>query len=242
MALNTYFSNFQASGEQQLLENLIIESIRIYGQDIVYLPRTRGNFDELYGADDTSSFNKAIYIEMYIKTYEGFQGDGVFLSKFSLEIRDQVTFTVAKSRFEDTVQSEADILRPNEGDLLYFPLHGKVFEIRFVDYKPFFYMLNKLQTYDLRCELFEYSNESFNTGIAEIDSIQKDYGTDILMDALHNENLQPLQNENGDYLTLISPEDRIEISMPTSDNQELEHIGDNIISFDEMNPLIDRTY
>ena len=242
MALNTYFNNFSGSGEQRLLEDLIIESIQIYGQEMTYLPRTRGNFDKLYGADDQSSFNTAIDIEMYIKTYEGFQGDGVFMSKFNLEIRDQVVFTVSKSRFEDVVQTEANILRPNEGDLIYFPLHNKIFEIKFVDYKPFFYMLNKLQTYDLRCELFEYSDEKFNTGIREIDSIQTNFTTDILQDALFNELLQPLENEHGNYLTFTSPIEKLELSVPEADNLELQIEGDNILNFDEINPLTDRTY
>lgn len=99
MATNFFFNNFQSSQEQLLLENLIIESIKIYGEDMYYLPRTINKKDELYGTDDISTYDSAVLVEMYIKNVDGFQGDGNFMSKFGLEIRDQVTFTIAKRRF-----------------------------------------------------------------------------------------------------------------------------------------------
>ncbi len=242
MVLNPYFGNFVASGEQRLLESLIIEAIQIYGQNVYYIPRTRNNFDELLGADDSSSFDRAIAIEMYVKTYEGFQGDGAFLGKFNLEIRDQVTFTVAQSRFKDTVEVNAGILRPREGDLVYFPLHDKCFEITFVDYKPFFYQLNEMQTYDLKCELFEYSGERFNTGIKAIDKIQTNLSINILDNTLYNELGQPLMNEQGKYLTNVAPDAQIEIANPLANNDDLQISGDVIVDFTEINPLTDGPY
>src|SRR5210317_2210389 len=170
MPTNVYFNNYDYAPEQTLYEDLVIESIKIYGHDVKYIPRVLNNFDELYTEDTISSFEKAIDIEMYVKSVDGFTGDGVFLSKYGLEIRDEVTFTVAKRRFERQITG-TDPSRnvPKEGDLIYFPLNKKPFQIKFVDYKPFFYQHGKLQTYDRVCELFEYSSEVFNTGNTEID-------------------------------------------------------------------------
>ena len=169
MATNVFFNNFQASQEQLLIENLIIESIKIYGHDLYYLPRTRVAFDEIYKEDTLSEFNSAHFVDMYIKNVDGFDGDGDFISKFGLEIRDRVTFTIARRTFNDEVGSVVEINRPREGDLIYFPLNRKVFEIKFVEHEAIFYQLGSLQTYDIQCELFEFSSEKFATGIQDID-------------------------------------------------------------------------
>ena len=189
MATNPYFNKFDYTNEQALYEGLIIESIQIFGHDVKYIPRVLNNYDELYTEDDISSYENAIDIEMYVKSIDGFTGDGVFLSKFGMEIRDEVIFTVSKSRFEKQV-TYTDPTRnvPKEGDLIYFPLNKKPFQIKFVDYKPFFYQHGKLQTYDLVCELFEYSGEDFTTGNTEIDEIQTKFDTDVLEDALRTQN------------------------------------------------------
>ena len=121
--------------------------------------------------DDLSSFNTAYMIDMYIKNVEGFGGQGDFLSKFNLEIRDNITFCVARRTFNDDVGNEEALERPREGDLIYFPLNNKIFEIKFVEHEAIFYQMGALQMYELQCELFEYSNERFNTGISDIDSV-----------------------------------------------------------------------
>jgi len=168
---NFYFNNFQSSQEQLLIENLVIESIRIYGHDLYYLPRTRVNFDSLYTEDDLSTFDTSFMIEMYIKNVEGFGGEGDFLSKFNLQIRDSITFCVARRVFNEEIGNIEALDRPREGDLIYFPLNNKIFEIKFVEHEAIFYQLGSLQMYEIQCELFEYSNERFNTGISDIDDL-----------------------------------------------------------------------
>lgn len=155
--------------EQRLIEDLIIESIRIFGIDAWYMPRKLGAVDDLLNEDDLSYFDEAHLIEMYVKNVEGFDGDGDFLSKFGLQIRDSMTLTISMRKFNEEVGTYTHQTRPNEGDLIFFPLNNKAFEIKHVEHEAIFYQMGSLQTYDLRVELFEYSNERFNTGINEID-------------------------------------------------------------------------
>ena len=180
MATNFFFNNFQASQEQLLLENLIVESIKIYGHDIYYIPRKLNNYDDVYGADDQSSYEVAYPIEMYIKSIDGFSGDQEFLSKFGVEIRNQVVFSVARRIFNDEVGEFTTQVRPNEGDLIWFPLNQRAFQIKYVNKYEMFYQLGALQTWEMTCEVFEYSGELINTGIPEIDAIQKKYDINIL--------------------------------------------------------------
>jgi hypothetical protein len=170
MATSTHFSKFDHVNEQNLLENIIIESIKIYGHDVHYLPRVNNNIDILLGEDPTASFNDAYPIEVYVKTIDGFEGEGSFISKFGLEIRDQVTFTMSKSRWTDLNLST----RPQEGDLIWFPLTKKLFEIQFVEHEAVFYQTGRLNVFDLQCELFQYSDESIDTGLVNIDAIEAD--------------------------------------------------------------------
>ena len=168
MATSTYFSKFDHTNEQNLLENIIIESIRIYGHDVFYMPRTMANLDELLGEDSLSKFDDAYPIEMYIKNVDGFEGEGAFISRFGLEVRQQITFSLARSVWAGMGLSDV----PKEGDLIYFPLTKKLFEIQFVVNEAVFYQAGALQTYDIQCELFEYSDEDLDTGIEAIDSIE----------------------------------------------------------------------
>lgn len=161
--------------EQNLIEDLIIETIKIYGHDLWYIPRTLGAKDDLLNEDDLSMFNSAYMMEMYIKNVEGFGGDGDFLSKFGLQINDTVTFSIAIRRFNEDVGTYTEEVRPNEGDLIYFPLNRKMFEVKFVEHESIFYQMGALQMYDLKCELFEYSQERFNTGVSEIDTLFNKY-------------------------------------------------------------------
>lgn len=174
MATNFYFNNFTNSQEQLLIENLIIESIKIYGHDLYYLPRTTVAKDTLYQQDDLSSFNAAYLVEMYVKNVEGFGGEGDLFSRFGVEIRDQVTFVVSQRVFEEEIQNQTSLIRPREGDLIFLPLNNKVFQIKFVEHEAVFYQMGSLQTYELTCELYEYSGERLNTGIDIIDNIARD--------------------------------------------------------------------
>ena len=168
---NFYFENYQNSMEQQLIEDLVIESIRIHGVDLWYMPRTLGAKDDLLNEDDLPIFNNAYMMETYVKSVDGFEGEGDFLSKFGLQIRDSMTLTVAQRVFHQEVASYDSQVetRPKEGDLIYFPLNDKIFEVMHVEHEAIFYQMGSLQTYDLRCELFEFSNERFATGYDFID-------------------------------------------------------------------------
>ena len=219
MATNFYFSNFSNTGEQDLIESLIIETIKIFGIDCWYMPRTLGAEDKLLNEDDLPNFSQAYMIEMYVKNVEGFEGDGQFLSKFGLQIRDSMTLSVSMRRFKEDVGAYDEQVRPNEGDLIYFPLNKKIFEIMFVDNKPIFYQMGALQMYDLRCELFEYSNETFNTGNPSIDSLLDKYKTTA------NNTIQGIESIDA-----------------LADNFTIETIADGILDFDEKNPFGDDNY
>jgi hypothetical protein len=219
MATNFFFNNFKSSQEQLLLENLIIEAIKIYGEDILYLPRKLGNFDQLYTADDQSTYDKAYEIEMYIKSVDGFTGDGNFMSKFGLEIRDQVTFSVAQRVWLEEIGTVTSKTRPNEGDIIFFPLNKKCFQIKSVSKLEMFYQLGGLQTWELTCELFEYSDEQFNTGIPEIDILQTKFSTNVLDYSIADEAGNYLLDENDNYI--VQETYNLETIVPGAENTTL---------------------
>jgi len=239
---NFYFNNFASSGEQDLLHDLIIESISIYGQDMLYLPREIVNYDNLLGEDDQSKYTKAIQIVTYIESIDGFSGDGRFISKFGLEIRDQINLVMSQRVFTEIVGSETGQVRPNEGDLLFFPLNKKCFVIRFVDKYSMFYQLGALPTWRITVELFEYSNEIFDTGYPEIDILQDKFSSNIIDWAL--------LDENGDYLTdeseniLVVEKYSVQSINPFADNDVLQtgttnfpDGSDDFIDFSEKDPF-----
>lgn len=166
MATNKYFINYNSRPEQNLLEDLVIESIKIHGFDIYYLPRELNSQPNIFGDDPISSFRQHFIIEMHLQTVDSFEGDGDYISKFGLEIRDSATFIVSKKRF----QNITDKFRPMEGDLLYFPLTKKFLEIKFVEHENPFYQLGKNYVYTLKTELFQYSEENVDTNLEEIDN------------------------------------------------------------------------
>jgi hypothetical protein len=235
MATNFYFNNFSSSMEQGLLENLIIESIKIYGEDMYYVPRTFNNKDKIYGEDSVTTYGSATLVEFYIKNVDGFGGDGNFMSKFGLEIRDQVTFVIAKRVFEEEVDQNGSFGRPREGDLIYFPLNQKLFQIMYVNNKPIYYPLGALQTYELTCELFEYSGEQFNTGIPEIDDIQDKLSLNIFDYSVTTEDNFALMTEGGDYLVLETY--KVETIDPFADNDSIETEADGFLDFTERDPF-----
>lgn len=173
-----YFNNFNNSGEQNLLEDLIVESIKIYGHSIYYCPRTLGAMDEIYGEDRLSSYDSAYEFDMYIKSYDSYEGDGSFLSKFNLQVRDSITLSVAKRTFENEIAVREGTSRPEEGDVIYSPMMKRLFIVKYVNTTPIFYQMGSLQMWDVSCDMFEYANERFNTGIDEIDAMERNYTTD----------------------------------------------------------------
>jgi len=169
MATNPYFSNYRA--EQDLVEGITIEVIKATGTDCVYVPREYLSIDRVFGEDPGTSFKESYPIEMYLMSYKGFEGTDV-ITQFGLEIKDKVTLVLSRKRFkeEDTLKKPS-IIRPREGDLIYFPLAKSLFEINFVEHENPFYPLGKLYSYTITAELFTYSYEKMNTRNTAIDSV-----------------------------------------------------------------------
>ena len=176
MATNHYFNHYGTNTpEQRLLENIIIESIKVYGIDLNYMPRTLVNEDKLFGDDRSSQFKDSRTVEMYIKNVDGFEGEGTFVSNFGLEVRDQITLTVAKRRWEELAfEGSGRDKEPKAGDLIYFPLTDGLFTVLGVTDTNTFFQTGALQTFDLTCELFTYGDEKIDTGIEEIDDIERE--------------------------------------------------------------------
>ncbi len=238
---NLYFRNFDAVNEQNLLHDLVIESIKIYGEEMLYIPRELKRYDRLYGEDAISEYTNPISIDIYVKSFDGFQGDGSFMSKFGLQIRDQAVFSIAQRTFSQEITPTTGLNRPNEGDLIYFPLNEKCFKIMYVKKQEFFYPLATLPTWEVTVELFEYANEKFATGIPAIDNLQTNFSLNILDYAIRDENGNVLIADGDILVTEKYKPDDIN---PFQDNSTIQEgtenfdLGsDDFISFDEINPF-----
>ena len=188
MARNIYFSD-KVRSEQNLYENIIIESLKMFGQDVYYLPRTIVNENRVFGEDVPSKFSNSYKIEMYIEKTEGFEGEGDLFSKFGVEIRDEATFIVARKRWNTTVgrvDNQIEGARPREGDLIFLPLSNSLFEVMHVEHEQPFYQLSNLPTFKMRCQLFEYSGEDLDTDVASIDGIEQNnaYEFDMVLSGI----------------------------------------------------------
>jgi hypothetical protein len=171
---NVYFTQGIRS-EQLLMEDLIIESLRMYGKELYYIPRTLVSKDEILGEDRLSEFKTAFPIEMYFENIDSYGGQGAFIQKFGLMIEQSATLVVARRRWDQFVGRYGVTIvpdRPNEGDLLWFPMTNSLFELKFVQHQDPFYQLGKLYVYKLQVELFQYSSERIDTGIKEIDAFE----------------------------------------------------------------------
>ena len=186
MPTNVFF-NHAVQSEQHLYEDLVVESLRMYGQETFYLPRQIVETDTIFDEDVQSKFGDAYSVEMYIENAEGFEGEGDLMSKFGVEIRDQATFVLSVRSWERFVGSDNNLatgLRPNEGDLIYLPLSGSLFEIKFVEHEQPFYQVGKLFVFKLQAELFEYAGEDFDTGTdADFVETEQAYRVDLRMNA-----------------------------------------------------------
>jgi hypothetical protein len=197
MAVNHFFQGGNGIGntnEQRLHEDLIIEGLKIYGHNVYYLPRSLVNQDLILGEDTLSKFDDSYIIEMYVETSEGFSGESELINKFGLEIRDDTTFVLSKRRWNDAVDSYHTMIkegRPNEGDIIYYPLMNSFFEIQFVEDQEPFFQLGNLPVYKLRATRWEYSSERLNTGVTDIDSAEDQYTLDQLAHQVS------LENETG---------------------------------------------
>ena len=242
MPTNFYFQSGQTAGttnEQRLVEDLIIESLKIYGHDTYYLPRTLINKDTIFDEDELSRFTQAYPLEMYLDNVNGYEGQGDIFTRFGLEVRDQATFVMAKRRWEDMVQTSGgtftQIERPSEGDLIYFEKTKSLFEIKYVDFQNPFYQLNQIYVYRLVCELFEYSSEDLDTGIATIDGIETKYSQDMLEYQLLQEDGTLILNEtNGSIIR-----EEYSSTQEPIDNADFDNLVtlEGILDFSEKNPF-----
>jgi hypothetical protein len=248
MPTNVYFDT-GTKPEQALYEDLIIEQLRIYGQDVYYIPRKMAGTDTIFNEDNGSSFEDSYLIEMYMETIDGYEGEKDLMSKFGLDIQDDATFVVSRRRWEQFVSIDNNILvssRPNEGDLIYFPKASKLFEITFVDHDDPFYQVHNLPTYKLKCKTFEYASEAIDTGIAEIDAIENDNSLDMLQ---HQITLETgtgsgsllLENsvESAAASYIILETYNVATIDENSQNDDFELADDNILDFTESNPFGD---
>ena len=258
MPVNHYFQGGNGIGneaEKRLHEDLIIEGLKIYGQDCFYLPRTLVNKDLVLGEDTLSKFDQSYMLEMYIETTEGFAGEQELVSKFGLEIREDTTFVIAKRRWQNQVDNQAVQIvdgRPNEGDLIYVPLMNSFFEIQFVEDQEPFFQLGNLPVYKLRVTRWEYSSERLDTGVASVDAAEDKYTLDQLNHQVSLENEDGallLENDSVDnepnYFLLETY--NLQTQSPYADNNDLDteagfdtsSTADDILDFTERNPFGD---
>lgn len=221
MATNVYFRNYDNFNEQNLIDDLVIESIQVYGIDIDYIS---GEFnkdrDVIFNENDTPLYDEMYEFEVYVKNVDGFEGEGDFMSRFGLEIRDTVTFAVAIRTFERYVtRKDAEKVRPKENDIIWMPLNQKMYRITYVEHESVFYQSGALQVYDMKCELMEYSNERFDTGRYEIDHYFDDVTT--------------VMTGNNAVTTLT----QLANTDPISQNFDFESVADDILDFSEIDPF-----
>jgi len=241
MPTNHYFQSGVPGGrssEQKVLESIIIESLKIYGFDVYYLPRKLVKEDILFGEDVLSKFEFAVPLEMYLKNVNGYAGDGDFVRNFGIEIRDRGTFVCARARYAQAVSAKGmGILpdRPAEGDLIYMPASNSMFEIKFVEHEDPFYQLGRLYVWEMECELFVYSSEKLDTGIGQIDEIVtlQSEEESLWNMTLNNGGQLLLQNGN----TLLQSGFKIGTIIPGADNDQIKTEGDTILDFSEKNPF-----
>ena len=220
MSTNHYFEQFTFMPEQRLIEDLTIEAIQIYGHDFVYLPRETIERDDIFGEDIRTRFKTAELLEMYIQTVDGFEGQQEVLAKFGMQVWDTATLIVSKRRFEETVWDKE---KPEEGDLIYFPMTNGIFEINYVDHENPFYQLGKLYVYRLTIELFTHSNEQFSTGKKEIDRISTDHSNENEVGKANNIDFE---EEKIDVLDQFSRQENLVISKEENDFDEKNPFGD----------------
>ena len=182
MALNPFFLQGSQS-EQRLVQSLINEQLQIYGVEVTYIPRKFVRKQTIIKEVQSSAFDDNFLLEAYVNTYEGYGGQGDIMTKFGVSLRDELVLTISKERFEDFISpflsadEDYDLAtRPREGDVIFFPLGSRLFEVKFVEHEEPFYQLGKNYVYQLKCELFEYEDEVFDTDIEEIDSQLEDIG------------------------------------------------------------------
>jgi hypothetical protein len=206
MPTNVYFSH-GTRNEQYLIEDLIIESLKIYGNEFTYIPRTLVSKDNILGEDRLSEFKSAFPIEMYFENVDSLDGQGAFIQKFGLMMEQSATLVVARRRWDQLVGRYGVTQLPNrpcEGDLIYFPLTKGLFEIKFVKHQDPFYQLGKLYVYKLQIELFQYASERIDTGIKEVDVFEtlKTFSTNTTRSSAGEVTSITLTNQGSGYTSV----------------------------------------
>jgi len=262
---NRFFNQYGTATEQNVLEDLIIESLKIYGINGYYLPRTHVNLDLLFKEDASMKFDDALEIEMYLKTYDGYMGQNDFISKFGLQVDESLTFSISQKRFTqilqpklmteysynikledgDLMRQEIDYdqdytgyIRPKEGDLIWFPFTKDLFEIKFVENIETLFQLGKLYTYELRCDKYEYSSNNLDTEIDAVDQLETDYSQ-------ATSNLAKAMLEDGDLLLaedggyIMEEANMVEEQDDSAQNDYIQSRinDDDILDFSEKNPF-----
>ena len=262
---NRFFNQYGTATEQNVLEDLIIESLKIYGINGYYLPRTHVNLDLLFKEDASMKFDDALEIEMYLKTYDGYMGQNDFISKFGLQVDESLTFSISQKRFTqilqpklmteysynikledgDLMRQEIDYdqdytgyIRPKEGDLIWFPFTKDLFEIKFVENIETLFQLGKLYTYELRCDKYEYSSSNLDTEIDAVDQLETDYSQ-------ATSNLAKAMLEDGDLLLaedggyIMEEANMVEEQDDSAQNDYIQSRinDDDILDFSEKNPF-----
>jgi hypothetical protein len=227
------------SSEQRLMEDIVIECLKIYGFDVYYMPRTSVNFDTILNEDPLNSFDQAYRLEMYLSNTTGFEGEGDLLTRFGVEIRDTATFIVSKRRWEEAVARIGRVQlekRPAEGDVLYFPLTKSFFEIKRVEHKDPFFQVGKFNVFKIDCELMQFSSERVETNVEEID--------EVVQNKVHTVQSYQLLDENGDTLLLeyftdsrILLENFNMVDIDTLAQNEYFRNNISILDFSERNPF-----
>lgn len=214
MASNPYFNFFNNVPEQNLMEDLTVESIRQYAHDVVYMPRDIVR-DEIFNEPTVVTYSNALDVEMYVKNWESFQGEGQLIAKFGLEIRDQMTLVLTKRSFNQFIKPTTGKDRPWEGDCIYIPMLGATYQVRYVNSSASFYILGKNYSWEVQCDLLEFSNEQFKTGRAYIDDLNP-----------------PFENANN-------PDYDLESYDRTAQNEKIQTESDQIIDWTEKSPFAD---
>lgn len=273
MPTSPYISWFRSPAEQSLQEDLIVETIKLYGYDIVYMPRSSVRKHDIFAEDILQSYKLGLTIECYIQNIDSFQGEGDIFAASGYAIQDQITFTIARRRWDELAypfiltdegyvlaresavplvpgvydgflqdvssDDEYDITqpRPFENDLIYFPLVKKLFVIRFVEHEEMFYPLGRLQVYQLRCEMWDSSSETIDTGMDDIDMIEDAITLDTKSSyILTDDNQYIMVTDENDYL--LQDDFRIENVMPSANNELFQVNAPTVVDFSERNPFL----
>ena len=232
-----FFNNTEASNEQTLLEDLVIESISQLGVDMIYIPRQVINKDEILNEPTTATFTEVYQSEFYVKDTGGYSGAMTnLIGNFAPHlINDQLIVTVARRTFENDVGKPAVLARPREGDLVWIPFIKKAFEIKFVNHEPYFYQLGSLNMYDLTLGLFEWNNETFNTRIPELDDKYSVFNTDMESYNLLDFDGRRLTDTSGN--PLVQAEYNVDTILSTPDGEDIQEESQEILDWTDTNPF-----